>query len=239
MDSGQRLRWIFLPGLDGTGILFDEVVKQLPDGVDALVVHYPKDVASSASEFVQLVDAALPAEGRYAIIAESFSGPLALRVISSHRGRPVALVLCSSFGRSPIPRAACALMSLIAPAALHCRLPGWLIRRYLVGEGRDSLIPQFRNALAALSGKALASRFKALGEFTDALVPQKLAIPILYVRATEDRLVHNRDLAWLQARYTGLTVREVQSPHFVLQCQPKAVVDQIVNFLQRIASFGE
>jgi len=234
VDSGRWPRWIFLPGLDGTGTLFDEVLEQLPDGVDAFVVRYPKDVASSAAELVRLVEAALPAEGEYAIIAESFSGPLALRSLSSHRGSPVALVLCSSFGRSPLARAACALMRLLAPAALHCQVPRWLIRRYLVGDDRDRLIPQFRNTLAALSGEALASRFKALGEFTDAFVPRRLAVPILYIRATQDRLVRSRDLAWLQGRYVNLRVREVEAPHFVLQCQPKAVVGLIVDFLSRL-----
>ena len=220
-------------------MLFDEVMKHLPEGIDAVVVRYPKDVASSAAELVRLVDAALPADGQYVIVAESFSGPLALRAISSHRSSPVALVLCSSFGRSPISRAASALMSLIAPAARHCQIPRWLIRRYLVGDDRDRLVHQFRSALAVLSGKALSSRFKTLGEFTDAFVPRSLAVPILYIRATQDRLVHKRDLAWIQGRYAKLTVQEVESPHFLLQCQPKAVVDLIVDFLPRVGRYGK
>ncbi len=226
-------RWIFLPGLDGTGMLFDNVLKELPEGIDARAVRYPEHSPSTAAELVHRVESSLPSQGEYVIVAESFSGPLVLRVIGGHCAKPVALVLCSSFGRSPISNVACILMGLVAPAALRCRIPRWLIRRYLVGD-RERLIGQFRKALTVLSGTALASRFSALGEFTDSFVPPSLAIPILYLRATEDRLVHQRDLAWLQARYNNLEVREIQSPHLLLQCQPKVAVDIIMDFLVRV-----
>lgn len=227
-------RWILLPGLDGTGILFGELLKHLPAGVDAVVVRYPKERRSSTSELMRLVDAALPAEGRYALIAESFSGPLALRAIGNSGRIPVALILCASFGRSPIPLPVCGLMSLVAPAAVHWKIPRSLVRRYLAGN-RDRVIHQFRIAIAGVSGAALASRFKALGEFTDSFVPKTLRTPVLYIRATEDRLVHKRELTWLQSRYS-VTARDVRSPHLVLQCQPKSVVGLITEFLRSVGS---
>lgn len=232
MTAATPWRWVFLPGLDGTGLLFEEILKRLPQGVHPTVVSYPSQTPSDAAELGRLIDASLPAGEPFVLVAESFSGPLALRAISGHRGSPVALVLCSSFGRSPISKlASSAMRKGGASVLLHCRIPTWLIRRFLVGDAPDGLVQMFRRAIAELSDDALVSRFKVLDEFTDAFVPRTLSLPILYVRARQDRLVHESDLAWLQERFSNLTVREVDSPHLVLQCQPQQVVELILDFL--------
>ncbi len=90
----------------------------------------------------------------------------------------------------------------------------------------------FRRAITKLSDDAFASRFKVLDEFTDAFVPRALSVPILYVRGRQDRVVHRSDFAWLQERFPTITIREVDSPHLVLQRQPKQVVRLILSFLQ-------
>ena len=90
----------------------------------------------------------------------------------------------------------------------------------------------FRRAVAELSDDAFKSRFKVLDEYTDAFVPRAVSIPILYIRAKHDRLIHDIDVAWLQERFPHMAVHEVDSPHFVLQCQPRQVVELILDFVR-------
>ncbi len=90
----------------------------------------------------------------------------------------------------------------------------------------------FRRAVAELSDDAFRSRFKVLDEYTEAFVPRAVSIPILYVRAKQDRLIHSRDVSWLHERFPNMAIGEVDSPHFVLQCQPQRVVELILDFLR-------
>jgi pimeloyl-[acyl-carrier protein] methyl ester esterase len=180
-----------------------------------------------------VIEASLPQKEPYILLAESFSGPLALRALGAIRDAPVALILCASFGRSPVSKAASLVLQLCAEAGLpRLPIPTWLIRRYLLGDAPESVIQSFRRALTQLSNPALASRFKVLAEYNADFVPTKLALPILYIQAGQDRLVHKRELVWLQDRFPHIDVGEVDSPHFVLQARPHQSLQLILKFLQ-------
>jgi pimeloyl-[acyl-carrier protein] methyl ester esterase len=79
----EGLRAILLPGLDGTGRLFDPLLKELPADLRAEVISYPTDAILDYAALEQFVEAALPRRDPFIIVAESFSGPLAIRL---HRG---------------------------------------------------------------------------------------------------------------------------------------------------------
>src|SRR5262245_4084057 len=89
---------VLLPGLDGTGKLFEPFVRFAPTGVNTVVVDYPTSEASigvlERRVRERLTDRCL-------VIAESFSGPIGIRVASDSRVR--ALILCNSFVSSPMP----------------------------------------------------------------------------------------------------------------------------------------
>ena len=62
--------------MDGTGELFGHFVRALPPDLPATVVAYPPRQALGYAALRPIVEAAIPAEGPYAVVAESFSGPL-------------------------------------------------------------------------------------------------------------------------------------------------------------------
>jgi hypothetical protein len=55
------MKWILLPGFDGTGMLFAPLLRALPPGIEPVVVSYPADWACSAEELVGIALAHLPA----------------------------------------------------------------------------------------------------------------------------------------------------------------------------------
>lgn len=87
---------ILLPGLDGTGVLFEPFIKALGPEIRTLVVRYSRQAART-DEYMACEDiarAALPAEEPYVLLGESFSGPIALSIAASSRYRTSGFRSC-------------------------------------------------------------------------------------------------------------------------------------------------
>jgi pimeloyl-[acyl-carrier protein] methyl ester esterase len=77
---------VLLPGMDGTGQLFAPFVVALGHEFNVKVVRYPTTEPMGYAELEALARAALPEEGPFVILGESFSGPVAVSV--GVRSRP-------------------------------------------------------------------------------------------------------------------------------------------------------
>src|SRR6476620_579029 len=137
-------RIVLLPGLDGTGALFDDFVRAAPATVRCDVVSLPQEPLGYA-ELVERIAPRLQLGPDTIVLAESFSGPLA--ILLAERQQIAALVLCNSFVTPPRPRAFAALP--LAPF-LHLPLPAAVVRRFLVGsDAPDALVERVRVAVAS------------------------------------------------------------------------------------------
>jgi pimeloyl-ACP methyl ester carboxylesterase len=89
---------LLLPGMDGTGTLFEPLARALAPDVIPAIASYPRDRCLEYRKLRSLV--ALP-DGPFAIVAESFSGPLAIRIAAERPAHLRALVLVATFARFP------------------------------------------------------------------------------------------------------------------------------------------
>jgi len=89
----EPLPILLLPGLDGTGRMFQPLLDTAPATFAPLVVSYPTHEVRGYPGLESIVERSLPARGSYAIVAESFGGPLAVRVAAK---RPPGLAVSSS-----------------------------------------------------------------------------------------------------------------------------------------------
>src|SRR4051794_17198322 len=105
--------------MDGTGEFFAEFIAALPPGVEPMVVKYPPDRAMNYAELEELVRASLPVERPFVLLAESFSGPVAVAIAASKPAGLRGLVLVCSFVRSPLP----------VPRALQSVTSGFPLKR--------------------------------------------------------------------------------------------------------------
>ncbi len=94
---------VILPGMDGTGLFLDPFILALGTGFDVKVVQYPTSPPLGYTELEDFVSAALPREGPFFILGESFSGPLAVALAAKDSSRLNGLILCASFVRNPRP----------------------------------------------------------------------------------------------------------------------------------------
>src|SRR5688572_16513964 len=122
---------VLLPGLDGTGQLFRPLLDVVPSTWRTGVVTYPSSRMCTYDELLGLIDEQVGAEGSVALIAESFSGPLALRYACEHPGVVRAVVLCASFVRPPLP----SWLAWFVTPLLFRRAPStFVVRHFMVGS---------------------------------------------------------------------------------------------------------
>src|SRR5580698_7334133 len=140
MTSAQTPALVLLPGLDGTGKLFAEFLKALDLGVSANVVPYPPDIPLGYDELEPLVRSALPTRGRFVLLGESFSGPLAIRIAALRPPALVGLILCVTFASNPYPYLAW-VRRLAAFLPLKS-LPRWLRAPLMWGSASPSDAPR-------------------------------------------------------------------------------------------------
>ncbi len=209
---------VLMPGLDGTGLLFDRLAAALTPGIRFQVVEYPNDVALSLGEHAALVAQSLPA-GSIVLLAESFSGLVAMHLLREHR-LPVKQVV---FVASPMqtPRFRRFLSPLFGTLfGFHRFVPDALWRYFCMGpDATGSDISRLKTVLAQVDPAVVAHRLKLVAsKATRKEGP--IDIPAVYLQADADRLVHCRASEHFQEQFSRFTLVRVAGPHFLLQRAP-------------------
>lgn len=227
------MRWILLPGFDGTGMLFTSFIQSLPTEITPIIVKYPTDQISSESDLINIVLAHLPENEPYILIAESFSGPIALRVAALHHQPPLAVVLCASFLKCPAPRLLIKIIRFFARFLVLCSPPKCLVRYFLLGDASEDLLTSFYDAISTVNPRVLEHRLSVLQSFNDEGT-MYTKHPLLYLWAIKDRLISFRNVSYLQRRYPAALVEKIESPHLILQVEPHASIQAIRKFLAQL-----
>jgi pimeloyl-ACP methyl ester carboxylesterase len=222
---------VLLPGMDGTGDLFDDFVAELGTECRSLVIRYPVDVPLGYAELGDLIQASLPPDEPFVLLAESFSGPLAIAVASTSPPGLTGLILCCTFIRNPVP----VLSRLEALVGLLPVSSGLLplLHPLLFGSAPS---PQLRSALKTAVRKVSAKVFRRrLREVLNVDYSKKLrqvSVPVLYLRAGQDRLLPTS----VPAQFSGMQrfeLRSVSGPHLLLQVEPQASAAIVMQFVAK------
>lgn len=231
MITPRPIKIVLLPGLDGTGKLFAPFTNQLPDFVVPYVISYPSDRSLSLNELSAWVQSKLP-EGDFVLLAESFSGLVALRLLPQIVSRLQALIFVGAFASSPRPLLLkfCTLFSLTA--RYSAQLPHFLIRLFCLGHGASKKTCQeFQTILMEVPRHILVQRLSIIAA---AKPPELIAIECAcyYIEAKADRLVPSNAVRWFRENIRNLQVVQVSAPHFMLQTKPKECVEKIKKVLE-------
>ena len=220
---------VLLPGMDGTGLLVTEFVATLESAVEVIVVTYPNDVALDYTELEQLVRARLPAGRSFFLMGESFSGPIAISIAASPPPELAGLVLCCSFVRSPRPGLSWfRLLIRILPVSSPGAIANWLLLgRFSSARLRSALA----GALAQVSAAALRARLAAVANVDVSPELSTVRVPVLYLRASEDRLVPRSAGDAIKRVLPAAGIAELEGPHFLLQTAPVAAARRVAEFV--------
>lgn len=224
------LTLVLLPGLDGTGGLFEPFIAAMGSGVRSVVVRYPISGPQGYQELEAFARQSLPATEPFVLLGESFSGPIAISVASAPPANLRATVLCATFATCPRPQLAS--IRWLLPFASHRLAPFSLVSALLMGKHST---PALRSALQASLSKLAPAVFRArLEAVLTVNVKAKLASvpgPIMYLQALQDRLVPSGATAVVQQANSKVVVAQLEGPHFLLQVCPSQAAAAVGSFL--------
>ncbi len=217
---------VLLPGLDGTGALFEDLARALP---------YPSTIVSygaATTEAEHLARVPRPDEP-FVIVAESFSGSVAVQLATTPG--LVGLVLVATFMRSPsiLPRW---LGWLLAPVAAFAMTWAWLVRALLF-SGRSSAVElaRVRAVLQSVPRAALVARLRLLFTRDTMALLAATKVPVVYVQALRDRLVPSRAGLAMHMALPAMEHVTLDAPHLLLQQHPVESAALIATFVDRVA----
>lgn len=218
---------VLLPGLDGTCELFDAFEASAPRQFSIQTLPLPREQALSYRELADWAHARLPA-GPVVLIAESFSGPLAI-LLAERCPNVVSIVLSTTFVKSPIPRP----FFPIPEFAWGYPPPSLLVRAFLTGGDRD-LAKRVRAVLTNVPPRTLAGRVTAVLDVDVTTELTRLSQPTLYLRALEDRIVSARSAAYISECKPSARVASLHGPHLLLQRSPRDAWRNITRFIEQV-----
>jgi pimeloyl-ACP methyl ester carboxylesterase len=225
------LRLILLPGLDGSGVLFRPLLTELPENLHPTVVSYPPEEVLSYEELLPRVLSQLPINEPFAILGESFSGPLAIMAAATRPPHLRGVVLCASFIRSPLWIRVRGLHRFISPQLTYgyplLAQAKTLLSRFSTPEVRQ-LLPE---AFAAVTPEVLAGRLRSVLQVDVSALLSICEAPMLYLRGDHDFVVPHRNAAEIQALVPTLEIARIPAPHLVMQTQPALAAAAIARFL--------
>ncbi len=237
------MRLILLPGLEGTGDLFEPLLQVLHSPLIPQVVSYPTDRVLSYDELFQFVDRTLPKVEPFVVLADSFSGPIALHVAAQSFPNLQGVILCASFISNPFPWFFAWVPYVPQPLVERITQldpPDMLIRLFAAGsDSPQTLLRLFHATKKKLASKVIASRLQAILHLDARENLRRCVVPVLYLRATHDRLVSARCLEEMRLIRPDLQVVEINSPHFLLQRRPKEAVSAINKFVEMLSEDRE
>lgn len=223
---------VLLPGMDGTGEHFAAVLRALHDRVPRTVVRYPDEPLAYA-DYERIALAALPRDRSFVLLGESFSGPIALSIAATRPQGLAGYILCASFASCPRPLLRI-LRPLLGLLPIH-RTPGALSAHFLLGRFAT---PELRHANASalrrVSPRTLRARLRVVANVDVSAKLHDIAVPGLYLRGTEDRLVPHGVCHALQRHAPRLKIVDVEGPHFLLQVNPRAAARAIGDFVESL-----
>lgn len=233
-------KMVLLPGMDGTGRLFEPFVKALPAEVKSHIIDFPRRRNLSYSELIDVIGSELSDSEPYVLLAESFSTPIAIQLAAKSPSNLIAIVLCAGFGRSPIQGWRKNFASLLVGVLLRLPMTELTIRRVLLDSKTPrSTVHAVRSAISSVSKAVLSFRMKSVLSCDVLDQTRQISIPVLYLQGLRDRLVPQRCVDEILRALPELEVACLNGPHLLLQSRPLVAADLVCEFIKRVVRSGK
>ena len=229
---------ILLPGLDGTGLIFEPLLTHLPAEISAQVVRYPVDRIMSFQEHVNFARKQLPKKKPFVLLAESFSGPVGLQLLAEPPSNLIGVVFVATFAHHPSPFLLDAGRFLPQRLLLKLFSTTLFSRFFCLGGASKDAVNIFQEALESVKLKVLSQRLKILSELPPP-PDTTFSKPCLYLQASNDRLVPSRAVTPLQKHLPQLYVEKIAGPHIILLAQPETGARLISDFIATLTASHE
>ena len=234
-DSGV-VRLVLLPGMDGTGELFADFRRVLPRWVVPEVIRYPTDRRLSYAQLQAELQPVLSRSGPFVLLAESFSSPLAVRVAAEAPSGLRGLVICAGFVHPPVRGIVRVIVRLTASALCRfMRLLPISTAMLLPANASPDLVKRLQTAIRSVQPAVMADRLRAVLNCDATTELRKVPVPILYIAASNDRVVRGRSLKVFTGARPDTRIARVRGSHLILQSNPGDAASAVADFIRRVA----
>lgn len=225
------MKLVLLPGMDGTGELFDEFLPHITT-VDYQVVPLPISGPQDYPSLTAIIQAELP-ESDFVLLAESFSGmigaQLALNNVPNLRG----IIFVGCFLSTPNKLLLNFARYLPFHTAFKLPFHAFFLRRLMLGkDAGSSLIDKFQKILNSVPNAALRARIRTMLQLKTP--KQRCELPVFYLRGNDDRLVSSSRAAEFERCFQRVEYHELKGPHFLLQASPADCADRVTKILTQM-----
>jgi len=225
----KKINLILMPGLNGTCGLFEKFIAQISNKFNVIALSYPIDKKMNYEELASFVRSQIAhIEGPKYLVGESFSGPIALLLLSLGIKEIEGLVLVASFIYPPKPRG-----FKYVPWELCLGTKIILQQMFeFIGPKRACLFLDILNEIRIVSNSVLAARIRLILSVDVSAALKNVTIPILYLRAEMDVLVPISSFHKIK-KLKSIELKTFPTHHFILQALPKESWLEIKDFIER------
>lgn len=209
--------------MDGTGKLFKPFVEMAPSGFEVRTVTLIQEIGVSFHEQAQVIQEQINEPS--IIIAESYSGSIALELIKLVPEKILHIYFVASFISSP---SRLSRFGFILPEKLLLAISpkNPILLKYLFGRFLNSEIKEiFTQAIESVDPEVLKFRLTQISKLKSE--NSQYSVPATYLVATQDNLVDRKVIDVFKNCFPQLTVVSIEGTHFLLQTNPQSCWEAI------------
>ncbi|EGF89907.1 hypothetical protein ABI_43300 [Asticcacaulis biprosthecium C19] len=212
---------VLLPGTDGTGAFFEDLVAHLTPQAEVRVIAYPQSGPQTYEHLGALLLAQMPTDQDYVLVGESFGGPLAVWLAVHAPRPPVRLILDATFAASPFGRLGRWVRPLLWIGE-HLPLWTWQIDLMLFNGRNRAWAQRIHDAVRLIPRRVLLDRVRAVLGCDVRSLLDAVAVPVLCLNAARDRLIP----PFLPRHFghrSNLRIVNLDLPHMIFQSAPGSI----------------
>jgi len=228
-----ELKLVLLPGMDGTGELFDEFLSGIGE-IEYLVIPLPKSGPQDYFSLRIYVEEKLPNHD-FIFLAESFSGAIASQIAFDGMPFLKGIIFVGSFLSAP-NRLVLSLAKFLPIKTMLC-LPfhEFMLRKLMLGaKASQSLLTKFKTTVKSVPGSILKARISTMQDLL--LSNQCSEIPAFYIGGNSDQLVNSLKAQEFKKCFSRIEFSELDGAHFLLQSNPAGCAHQVTEILSRLTN---
>lgn len=235
-NDKDRLRFILLPGLDGTGILAKPFAKQFTQSESLDVIVYPTTINDNTLEnLAQNIEEKLKRETNCILIGESFGGLVLLEILKRKKLKLKAVIFLVAFAEPPKPKLLKLIQTLPIDNFPWSLVPRLFIKHLAIGsDATDEQISLVQLTTASVDPKLLAHRLRVIASDPMSRLDNHWSIPCLYIQGNDDKIVPEHCVNWFKKHFSSFTLSIIEGGHFLLHTRIAQCIKCINNFKKEL-----
>ena len=210
--------------MDGTGLLFKPFLNVCPKNLDYSIIPLMSGTNQRVIDQAKVIEKAI-GDFEVILVAESYSSILAYELAQRNHIRISKIIFVAGFLGQP---SIFSKFSSVFPLSLINVTPNSVLGFSLFGRhSTNALVALFRQSIDSSDRAALKKRLSNIANLKEASLPLKM--PCVYIQPSQDQLVSSKCIKVFERLCEHLDIELVEGTHFVMQTNPQAVADIVLQ----------